>query len=156
MSIIVEDGTGVANANSYISEADLTTFATARGVTLTTSTETLLIKAMDYIEAFSFKGIKKERDQALQWPRLEVYIDGYYWDSDEIPQELKDALCHTAIAIDQSNDPLQDMPRQTVAEKVGEIEVHYSPGSSSVARNIRILNAIRKLLRGGGTRVSKG
>ena len=35
-TIVVEDGTGTnAAANSYVSEADLTTYAADRGVTLT-------------------------------------------------------------------------------------------------------------------------
>lgn len=159
MAIVVEDGTVVSGANSYVTEGELTTFATARGVTLTTDEEQLLIRAMDYIESLGYIGTKKERDQSLQWPRLDVYIDGYYWDSDEIPQELKDGLMHTAVAIDQGNDPLQDAPRKTIREKVGELEVQYSESSTGVAVNKKILNTLWKLLKsstGNVLTVSKG
>ena len=45
-TIVVEDGTGTnAAANSYVTEAELTTYAADRGVTLTAATDVLLIKA---------------------------------------------------------------------------------------------------------------
>lgn len=155
MAIIVEDGSIVTGANSYVSVADLTTFATARGVTLVDDEEMLLIKAMDYIEQLAYKGVKRTRDQGLQWPRVDVYIDGYYFDSDEIPQQLKDGLCHAAIAIDEGNDPLADEVRKTIREKVGDLEVEYAPGSVSAVYNKKILNVLNKLLEGGGSGMIK-
>ena len=43
-SIIVEDGSLVTGANSYISEADLTTYATDRGIVITGTNSILIIK----------------------------------------------------------------------------------------------------------------
>jgi ATP phosphoribosyltransferase len=157
MAIIVEDGTGVTGANSYVSTTTLTTFATARSVTLTAGAETLLIQAMDYIESQRYKGLKVGYTQVLQWPRYDVYIDGYYATPTDIPQQLKDALCHAAIAVDQGTDLLQDASRTTSMEKVGDLEVHYAPGSLSSPINVKIQNALYKLLDGGGSiRVGKG
>lgn len=150
MAIIVEDGSVVANANSYVSEAELTAFATARGVTLTTDEEVLLISAMDYIESLQYKGFKLTRDQYLQWPRSYVVVDGWGIDSDTIPQELKNGLMQCAIAIDQGNNPLQDAPRSTKREKVGELEVEYMDNASSVVINKKILTSLQKLLANGG------
>lgn len=151
MAIIVEDGSIVTGANSYVSTTDFTAFATARGVTLVEDEEILLIKAMDYIEQLNYKGVKRTRDQALQWPRVDVYIDGYYFDSDDIPQQLIDGLCQTAIAIDEGNDPLADQVRKTIREKVGDLEVEYAQSSVSAVANKKILNMLNKLLDGGGT-----
>lgn len=148
-TIIVEDGSGVANANSYVSEAELTTFAGNRNITLVGDTSELLIQAMDYIESLSYKGIKKERDQALQWPRTGVYIDGYYEDSDTIPEELKNALMQCAIAVDQGEDPLQNTPRNIKRKKVGPLEIEYSDSAASVEINNKIRATLWKLLRGG-------
>lgn len=119
MTIIVEDGSIVSNANSYVSEAELTSFATARGITLTNSTEELLIRAMDYIEALYFKGVKLTSTQSLQWPRAYVLIDNYYINTDVIPTELKNGLMHCAIAIDQDNDPLQDLVKKNKEREGG-------------------------------------
>lgn len=155
MSLIIEDGTGVTNANSYVSTTTLTTFATARGVTLTGGAESLLVRAMDYIEGLNYKGLKKGYTQLLQWPRYDVYIDGYYSDPNAIPQQLKDGQCHVAIAIDQGTDLLVDAPRKTSMEKIGDLEVQYSAGSPASVTNVKIQNALWKLLKGGGLVVSK-
>lgn len=75
MSLIVEDGTGVANANSYVSVADFKTYALARKITVPSATddcEALLIKAMDYLEIIRFRGVLKLDAQPLQWPRTTV------------------------------------------------------------------------------------
>lgn len=145
-SIIVEDGTIVANANSYVTTAQLSTFASNRGITISGTLADLLIKAMDYLEQLDFKGTRRTRDQSLQWPRYDVVVDGYYQDPTVIPQALKDGLCHCAIAIDQSNDPLQDLVPSPIKQVVGPIEVDYSPGTIPFTINRRVLNSLKKLL----------
>ena len=134
MSLIVEDGTQVANANTYVSDSDYTTYATARGATVgadATAREIELIKAMDYIESFrnDFQGRKTSSTQALQFPRIGVYIDGYSINSDSIPGELQRAQMEAAI-INNSTDILPGAvtttPTQNVQkEKVGSIEKEY-------------------------------
>lgn len=152
MTIIVEDGTGITNANSYVTEAELSAFASARAVTLSAdyTTEQLLILAMDYIESLKYKGYKVLSTQALQWPRTQVYIDAYYNDDDNIPDELKNGLMQVAIAIDSGNNPQQNIPRKTIREKVGELEVQYAPGSVSVVTDKKIMSFLYKLLANGG------
>lgn len=151
MALIVETGAIITNANSYISTTDFTTYATARGYTLVAGAETLLVQAMDYLEGLRYKGQKRTEDQSLQWPRYDVYIDGYYFPSDEIPQELINGQCEVALAIDAGNGPLDDVARQTKREKVGPIEVEYMDGSAPFVLNKKIQNALWKLLSGGGS-----
>ena len=136
MAIVVEDGSIVTGANSYITEAELTAYATARGVTLTGNTEQLLIESMDYIESQNFKGIKSTEGQPLQWPRYDVVVDGYLISNDEIPQLLKDAEAETAMAIDIDNNPLDDIARVTLKETVGPISVEYSDNGQADTINL--------------------
>ena len=156
MAITVETGAIVANANSYVSTADFTTYATARGITLTSGAETLLIQAMDYIESLSYIGTKYTAAQGLQWPRSNVYIDGYLFDYDDIPQELINAQMQVAMAIDVGDGPLVTIDRATKRERVGEVEVEYTDGASSVA-TVRTINAMlwKLLSNSGGFRVIK-
>lgn len=149
MAIIVEDGTIVANANSYVSEADLTAYATQRGITLTAGKEQLLIKAMDYLETLNYIGTKKTEGQSLQWPRDEVYIDGYYIESTTIPQELKNAQMMLAIEIDSGNNPLSTIDRATKKEKVDVLEVEYMDNAASTAIIRSVSSMLRKLLKPG-------
>lgn len=148
-TIVVEDGTGKTDANSYVSEAELSTYATDRGVTISGAASVLLIQAMDYIEQQPFQGEKHTETQALQWPRAWVVIDGFAVNSDEIPQLLKDCVCEAAIAIDGGTNPLANESRATKMEKVGDIAVEYT----DTARNVTYLKALEtkltKLLRKG-------
>lgn len=149
-TIVVEDGTIVSGANSYVSEATLTTYATDRGVTLTTGTAVLLILAMDYVESLDFIGYQYTEDQALSWPRTDAKKDDIYWyDSNEIPQKLKDGLCEVALAIDAGNSPAANLERATKREKVGDLEVEYSDGSNSSVVVRKINNKLKDLVKGG-------
>jgi hypothetical protein len=158
MAIVVEDGSIVTGANSYVSESDLSSYASARGINLSGDPEELLIKAMDYIESLSYIGIKFSRDQELQWPRVDVWIDDYYLDSDTIPQQLKNGLMITAIEIDSGNNPISTISTsdQTKRKRVGDIEVEYKDGASSSPIIRSISSALYKLLdQIGSVRVSK-
>ena len=149
-TIIVENGTVVAGANSYVSEADLTAYASDRGVTLTAATDVLIIKAMDYIESLSFIGDKHTEAQPLQWPRDEVYIDRYYIERETIPKELKNGVYTAALAIDAELDPLRIIERATKREKVDVIEVEYMDSAASQTIVRTISSALYKILRPGG------
>ncbi len=125
-AIVVEDGTLVSGANSYISEAELTTYATDRGVTISGTNNILLIQAMDYLESKNFKGDKYTSTQSLVFPRIGLDIDGFSVSTTTIPQLLKDALAEIAIGIDGGVNPLSNLERETIREKVDVIEVEYS------------------------------
>lgn len=158
-TLIVEDGTHVPNANTYVSAADFTTYAAARGYTPVLPADQLLIEAMDYIEGLPFQGIKQQMLQLLQFPRYRLYIDGYPLLANTIPVQLINGQCQVAMAIDQGNSPLLDEPRMVTKEKVNGIEVDYSASSATRVINIAMRNSLYKLLHSGGTgsglRISK-
>ena len=130
MTIIVEDGTGVSGANSYVTEAELTSYATSRGVTLTGSPEPLLHQSMDWVEMQSYKGSKTSSTQDLQWPRTGVYIDNVLIDSDVIPKELKYLQLRVAIDIDQGSDPNAVEQQSIKSESVdGAVSTTYQDNS---------------------------
>jgi hypothetical protein len=100
--LIVEDGSIVAGANTYVSDNYFTNFCSARGIDFPDTAEArsyIIITGMDYVESFrrEFKGLKTSGTQDLQWPRTGVYIDNTITDSSFIPVELKNALCQAAI-----------------------------------------------------------
>ncbi len=132
--VIVETGAIVSGANSYVSEADLTAYALARGITLSDTPEILILKAMDYFESFAprFKGCKVERDQPLSWPRTGVNLEGWDWSYDEIPRQVINAQLSLCIEISAGEDPNNPSSAvlPTIRERVeGAIEVEYAnPG----------------------------
>ena len=151
MTITIETGTGDnPAANSYVTEAELESYAGARGITLSADPATLLIKAMDYAETLSFPGQKTSETQPLQWPRKNVRLDGYAVPDNFIPAALKNAQIATAVAIDQGRDPLAPIEPGVKSETVGPISVEYQDGASSRALSVDISRAWAKLTAAGG------
>lgn len=149
MAIVIEDGSQVTGANSYATEAELQAYADARGVTLSGVLEQLLIKAMDYLESLSYKGMKTSSTQPLQWPRSGAVVDGYSVASDEIPTRLVQGQLATALAIDAGNDPLAPVEPAVKREKVGPLETEYQDGASARTYDAASLAALRPLMAAG-------
>jgi hypothetical protein len=151
MAIIVEDGTGLTNSNSYASEAELLNYATARGIALTATEAVLLVQAMDYLEGRDFIGEKFSEAQSLQWPRYNAWVDNFLIGSDAIPQLLKDAQCEAAIAVDAGTGPLATIERAVKREKVDVIEVEYMDNANQAPYLRALATKLRKLIKGGGS-----
>ena len=151
-TIIVEDGSIVANANSYVTTAKFTQYCADRKITISGTygdESELLILAMDYFEQQPFRGIKFIETQPLQFPRSDLFIDGYLSNSSQIPELVKDAQITIAISIMVGNDPLSTVDRAVKKEKVDVLEIEYMDNASisTVIRSIG--NAMRKLVTSG-------
>jgi hypothetical protein len=133
MPIVVEDGTGVADANSFISLADYKTYASARGWTVPDDivVEQAIIKSTDYLLTLddAFKGERTFFDQTLPFPRSDVYIGNAIdpLGDEVIPLQLIKGQCEAINFIANGGE---FMPTQTgpfiVREKVDVIETQYS------------------------------
>ena len=130
--LIVENGTGVANANSYVDLTYARTYATQSGFVLPvddTELEVLLLNGMSFIESFKAKlqGHKVSSTQNLQFPRNLVFIDGYELANDEIPDNLKIAQVRAAVAISEGTDFFETVGGQLITEEtVGPITTKYA------------------------------
>ncbi len=151
MTVTVEDGSQVANSNSYITKDELTAFALARNVTPLTDLEVLITKSIDYLENVSYSGYRVSSTQSLQWPRNSVYVDGYYIDNDSIPQLLKDAQMATCLEIEAGNNPLSTIKQEKESVTIGPISTTYKTGSSASPISRTINAYLRKLLSGGNS-----
>jgi hypothetical protein len=136
MALSVEDGTIIAGAESYVSAADATTYHAARGNAAWTGTDAIkeaaLLKAAAYLDGHycnRFKGSKYQPlEQAMQWPRVGVFIDGHLLDAYTIPQRLKDAQCELAL-IALSADLAPSVSAGIKREKVDVLETEYFAGA---------------------------
>ena len=151
MTIIVENGSIVSGANSYVTDAELTAYAAARGVTLTGTAELLLVKAMDYLATLedSWQGSRVSAAQSLAWPRQGVSLYGFAVASDAIPQSLKDGQCQLAIDADTQDlmpNVAANATGSVIREKVDVIEVAYSEGSGNTQPVFTAANRILKPL----------
>ena len=106
----VEDGTGLAAANSYatVEEADAyipTIYgpSTAWAGLDTEGRQTCLIQATQYLDNMyqgQWRGSRANDTQALAWPRSSVEDDdGYLVDWQSLPAKLKQACCEMALRV---------------------------------------------------------
>jgi Putative DnaT-like ssDNA binding protein len=152
-TITKETGTGSSSSTSYVSEADFTDYNAERAVTLGGTNGTpseVLIKAMDYLESKSFIGTKNTQEQALQWPRYGAVVDGYYIDNDSIPLLLQEAQMEIAISIDAGTNPMANLARETIREKVDVIEVEYSASAFAQTYLTAAETKLKKLVKPTG------
>lgn len=154
MALVVEDGTGLATAESYISVADADTRATAFGNTAWTGTdadkEAALRRATAYLEQqyrSRWKGTRLMRAQALSWPRYGAIVDGWDIPSTEVPTDVANACADLAVRA-LTATLTADETRAVVREKVGPIEVEYSPYSTASTRYVAVCDALAPFLTG--------
>jgi hypothetical protein len=165
---IVEDGTGRADALSYISvhEADL--YHARRGNHTwgnlsIGSKKAALVKATEYIGQIYrmvWKGSRVNAIQALDWPRVYVVKDdlkydglvGYetlyylfYYPSDEVAIEVKNATAILALK-SVSGELISDLTQTVIKERVDVLEVEYDKNSPQWVRYREIDNLLRPLL----------
>lgn len=103
MALIVEDGTGKSDADSYVSLADYKTYCAAHGYDLGAAVdadlENDLRRAMQYLDGeFRYRDIRGSADQAGQFPRSDGAVDYDGLTIPPVPQRVKNAQCELALA----------------------------------------------------------
>ena len=157
MALVVENGSVVAGANSYVTLAEYRDWANARGIVSSDSDAILerqVLRAMDYFEQLLFIGNKANENQPLQWPRTEALIDGYYADATEIPVQVRRALYEAIKVEGDGYSEWNSQERRTLREKVGDIEIEYADNSENRTVTPALTSALSKLVL-GATSVSR-
>lgn len=169
VTLVKEDGSGIAGANTYALISDCDTFANNTGNSSWLNLDPVdqkaqfLIQAQYYMaQAFRMRwqGIRHLASagtpgvvatQVLDWPRAWVVQPDapsgygpipYYYPPTIIPQQIIDAQC--MLAFKCVNGPLApDISRVTLSEQVGTIRVTYDPSRPMVTiyRDVELLLA---------------
>lgn len=136
MTFVPEDGTGLTDANSYVTLVEFQTYWIDRGIDMTQyvdlDKQVSLVLATEHVDLFwgpRFLGYKMTKEQALEFPRHCLYdTDGYLVEG--VPSKLKAAVSEYAkrhlvdnviLAPDPTRDP-SGMQVQVTYKKVGPIE----------------------------------
>lgn len=140
MALEVEDGTGKANADSYLAAADCTTYWTAHGAPTAWSSassdakDAALRLGTQYIDlkyGGRFVGYRGSDTQALAWPRNAAYdTDGYAIDEDAIPTLLKQATAEAALR--QLTESAGLIPDSTTSRSIVKEDRSVGPLSESI------------------------
>lgn len=132
MALTVEDGTGLDDADAYISVDDADNYHDGRANAAwddlaDEAKEAAIRKATEYLDAVyarRWAGVRASDAQALAWPRANVEVDGVVLADDALPQQLVRACAELALKA-SAGDLAADVGRMTTREKIGEIEVQY-------------------------------
>ena len=132
MSLIVEDGTGLSTAETFVSVADADAYHSAMNNATWTGTdavkESALRRAAQYIDTrYRYKGERKNLNQALEWPRAFYERDGR---AETWPvANLKAACCEAALRALSDTLTADVSTDQVIEETVGPITVKYASKS---------------------------
>jgi hypothetical protein len=172
MTLIVEDGTGLADAESYASVTEVDTYHSNRGNSLwatlsTANKEEALRRATDYmIGEYRMKWLGRRVliTQALDWPRVGVVLKDFggsggrngigsygLWQISFtiVPPEIKNACAE--LALRASIFALaEDISPRVLEETVGPIKVKYSEWSSQRIQYRQVDDILRVFLIAGG------
>lgn len=170
MSLVVEDGSGRVDAESYESVANADSYHTKHGDPAawsgasTPEKEEALRLATQYLDLVygpSWRGSRANETQALNWPRSNVVDrDGFYISSTAIPQALKAATSEMALRHIQElaagSSILGDLTDSAATSrekvKVGAIEIdtEYSGANPQYKKYRKVDLIVEAITRPGG------
>ena len=139
MTLIIEDGTGKPDAESYATADDLALYAVKFGVVIPADVpaqEALLRRAALAMDGMTWKGRKTNSEQALSWPRREVHLDGEIKASNYLPARIQYGQMALAAEIHQDDiDPVEKRKGAVTLERVeGAVTREYATISNTSGR----------------------
>ncbi len=158
--LIVEDGSIVANANSYVTYDYALAYHALRGNSAwaagSESNQQYAIiratQAVDSIYKNKWKGTPtKYGTQELEWPRQGVDVNGIELDDDLIPTALQKAVCEAALReLISANSMTPDLDRggEIKRVKADTVEVEYMDGANSTTTFTAIDGLLANLVTG--------
>lgn len=150
----VEDGTGLAAANAYVSVSFCNDYHSGRGHSgwsgSTTKKQQAIVRATDYVDkrfGRRFRGTRLYKAQGLEWPRLDAFDNDEFLlnGDDNVPRQLQKAIAEYALrALELINGTGADLvpdgssgsgeiKRETVKVDVIEETIEYAANSSTRA-----------------------
>jgi hypothetical protein len=162
MAIIVEDGTGKADAEAYVDVSFSDAYHEKRGneawaALSSVVKEQCIVKATDYmVELYNgrWKGMRRFTTQSLDWPRVGVVLDEFsaaeYGTVDVpyyiVPEEVKKACAELALKA-SAGALTADLGQGVLRETVGPITVQYDSGSSRQTTYVSVARALSRYMK---------
>lgn len=130
MTLVVETGAGLANAEAYLSAADFAAYWAKRNVDVTDFDaeviDAALLQATQFIDvSFDWAGDALTAAQRLEWPRSGITWRGHAVSG--VPQPVRDACAELARrALAEPLMPDVDRSNRIKSESVGPVSVTYA------------------------------
>jgi hypothetical protein len=139
VTVIVENGSQVANANSFVTRDDVAAYCLNRGysfsITDTDKADQAIIRAGDWLKntnRVTYRGSLISATQTMPWPRQDAsFYRGPTIANNVVPQCVKDAQCELAYRTLAGTNLQPDLARggATKREKLDVLEVEYFDGA---------------------------
>jgi len=152
MALVLEDGTVVDGANTFISLASAGTYMGNRTDTnwttaSTTEKEQALIQAGMYLNSLNWKGQKISRDQAMEFPRQNFYDgDGFLYATNAIPSKVAQAQVEAALKHLGGYDlfPTVKPGDKIKRKKIDVLEKEFFGGASNNKTDFHVIDGLLK------------
>lgn len=160
--MILEDGDGIEDANSYVSLDEAIQYCNDHGLTFVSSPSALgeaaLIRASTAIDArysVSYPGYRRNgRDQGLEWPRAAAYdVGGWLISDGEVPIEVVKSTIEAAVReLAAPGSMMPDLERggHIQSLKAGSVGITYASNASSQTTFTLIDGIMANVLTGVG------
>lgn len=151
MTLTVEDGSGVSNADTYVALAEYQAYGAARGWTLgdtDTADEINLRRSYDGINRnWNYSGTVVSADQTGSFPRNAAT---------SVPQAVKDAQCELAYLVQGGLDLFATISTSSKASmiKVGPITIDEETLPTGRARVVAVEGLLRNYLTAGAGQIA--
>ncbi|WP_019170672.1 DnaT-like ssDNA-binding protein [Pseudaminobacter salicylatoxidans] len=158
MALIVEDGSGKPDAESYVGVSEFRDYCDRIGYDLAGKQDAEIEQALrrgtrwlDSTYGQRFIGSVARVDQALEWPRSGAVWRGSELPSDTIPRQVQNAACEAAwreAATPGSLSPDYVAAERVKQEQVGDLSVTYMDTAGGAADVAPVVSVIDGMLAG--------
>lgn len=161
MALIVEDGSSLEDADSYISVSDADAYHSKRGATLWSALtvdekEQALRRATEYMVGEyrdRWLGRRAKAVQGLDWPRVGVIIpdlaDMACIPSTFVPKDVRIACASLALRA-AAGELVEDIEQRVVRETIGPITTEWDSDSSPKRKYPQVDSMLKMYMSGGG------
>ena len=150
--LIIETGAGLTDAESYASIVAADARCASLGVTAWAafeedSKEIALRKATLFMAIYRTRwaGRRVYQQQALDWPRYNVEVDGFILPSNIVPADVVNACIDLAVRAGNGEDLLPDLDTGSNAikkDKTGPLETEYFQNTTDARERFVAVDAI--------------
>lgn len=148
MAFTLETGSGVTGANAYVDTTFADTHHSDRNNTrwsdfTVTEKRAAIIRATEFVDkrfGRRFRGMRKSKDQGLEWPRLSAFDDDGFLLSgvDDLPRQLEKAVAEYALRAAilgvLAPDPTLPVPGQNLESGAAAREEAITSGQVTLKR----------------------
>ena len=154
MAFIVEDGTGIEDANAYVDSEHVSDYLMGERLAKfeeldDDEQEAAIIAGSQFVDiSYEWVGNRQSLEQGLNWPRTEAEFQGFVIEG--VPTAVKKATCEAVyLFISGENLFSTEGDKEVASERIeGAVAISYVNPKDKVKESITRFEIIDRLLKG--------